>query len=222
MTDYSYTTNIRLSSDSDTRNVNTADSISVLIYFENGLTITNRTNCEAFLENIEQDQVDGDGQADLKIRFTQSGSYSCTVTSFLRTPNNTATTRTYTISGTASGAVNGPYGLEFYDTFGNTRLSVKSRVPRIHSVKSGTAYATGYDSSAQQDLYTYTHAPGVWSGSVTDWQPIEVSDSCNWYIDESYKTANKIRLRRNITNTLGAGTSSLDGSNSFTVIVLKY
>ena len=219
-TTHSFTTNITNGNDSDTRNVNSADDLVVNITCKDNITITNRTNVTAQLVDINQTES-GSITAVLKVRFVNNGSYSCTVTSSQSSSSGTNTLRSYTVSGTTSGGTNKEFGLEFFDTSGNLRLGLNTRIPRIWSVVSGTAYNQYYDYGSSQ-YYNDVSVGSVWSGGSTNWEVTEISDSCNWYVDESYTTTGKVRLRKNKNQTTGSGTSGLTENNAYILLVLKY
>lgn len=219
-TTHSFSTNITNGNDSDTRNVNSADDLVVSITCKDNITITNRTNVTAQLVDINQTES-GSITATLKIRFINNGSYSCTVTSSQSTSGGTNTLRSYSVSGTTSGGTNKEFGLEFFDTSGNLRLGLNTRIPRIWAVKSGNAYNQYYDSGNSQ-YYNDVTVGGMWAGGSTNWEVTEISDSCNWYIDETYTAANKVRLRKNKNQTTGSGTSALTENNAYILLVLKY
>ena len=225
-TTHQFTTNITNGNDTDTQNVNSADDILVNITCRDNISIITRTNCTAQLVQIEQTES-GSITAKLKVRFINNGSYTCTVHSSQVTNSSGATAnRVYSITGNTSGGTNKEFGLEFFDTSGNLRLGLNTRIPRIFSVHSGTAAEDYYDSSADQNYDIVNVDSDVWTGGKSNWEVIEVSDSCNWYIDESYGNgttqAGKVKLRQNIQQNTGSGTNALIENNSYILLVLRY
>jgi hypothetical protein len=220
MSTYTYTTNITNGNDTDTKNVNSGDDLVVNITCKDNISIITRTNCTAQLVNIEQSSS-GSITARLKVRFINNGAYTCTVYSSQATSSGSTVNRVYSITGTASGGTNEEFGLQFFDTSGNLRLGLNTRIPRIYAIKTGNAYNQYYDSGNAQ-YYNDVIVSGMWAGGSTNWEVTEISDSCNWYIDETYTGANKVRLRKNKNQSTGSGTNGLLENNAFVLLVLKY
>ena len=141
MTTYNLSGNLRDSgNDSETQNVGTFDTVVITLSTNYGLTVQSQSN----ITNVSL--VGGSSfqsTVTATVTFFAAGSYSLVL-------HQAYFNKTYTLTGTATGATNYGYGLHIFDSNGTPRLDVLNRQPRVVGFFSGTGQESRYQASGHR------------------------------------------------------------------------
>jgi len=203
MTTHNLSANIRNGNVSATQNVGTGDTINLSLTVRYGAVVQSRNN-------IGTASTNSGGGSDpttlgISITFYAAGAYSIVYyQSFYG--------RTYTLTGTATGATNYGYGLHVYDSSGNIRMNMQNRQPRLSGFISGT----GTGSTFNQTISGYNA-----TGRADEFAAFQLAPNSNYYVTDN-GTANQIEITRAEVRTQpNSSYQLLSGSEDYRILIVR-
>ena len=144
----------------------------------------------------------------LNISGAAGSTYSATATFTHGTPSAGNKTKTFTVTGVIDPS---DYGLEAFNSSGDTRMSMEKRQPRYH----GSVTGTGNGNSVISATYA-----GYYAGGSSQWHAVNTTDSSNYYV--SGGSSNSITLTRADIRTASASYQVLTGNEDYHILVFRY
>jgi hypothetical protein len=202
MTTYNLSANIRNGNASATQNVGTGDTINLSLTVRYGAVVQSRSNIGTATTNS------GGGSdpttLSITITFYAAGAYSIVY-------YQSYFGRTYTLTGTATGATNFGYGAHVYDASGNIRMNMQNRQPRLFGFISGT----GTGSSFNQSVPGYNT-----TGRTDEFAAFQLAPNSNYFVTDN-GTANQIEITRADVRTSSASFQVLGGSEDYRILIVR-
>jgi len=202
MTTYNLSANITNVNASATQNVGTGDTINLSLTVRYGAVVQSRNNIGTATTNS------GGGSnpttLNITITFYAAGPYSIVY-------YQSYYGRTYTLTGTATGATNYGYGLHVYDSSGNIRMNMQNRQPRLSGFISGT----GTGSTFNQYIANYNT-----TGRADEFAAFQLAPNSNYYVVDN-GTANQITITRADVRTSNSSYQVLSGSEDYRILIVR-
>ena len=203
MTTYNLSADIRNANVSATQNVGTGDTVSLSLTVRYGAVVQSRSNIGTATTN-------SGGGSDpttlgITITFYAAGAYSIVYY------QSAYGGKTYTLTGTATGATNYGYGAHVYDASGNIRMNMQSRQPRLSGFISGT----GSGSTFNQTISGYNS-----TGRTDEFAAFQLAPNSNYFVTDD-GTANQIEITRADVRTSNASFQVLSGSEDYRILIVR-
>lgn len=144
----------------------------------------------------------------LTISGASGAVYSATATFTHGTPSAGNKTKTFTVTGVIDPS---DYGLEAFNSSGDTRMAMEKRQPRYH----GSVAGTGNNSSWITASY-----PGYYAGGSSQWHAVNTTDSSNYYVYGG--SLGSIILKRADIRTTNGSYQVLSGNEDYNILVFRY
>lgn len=201
MTTYNLSANIQNTNVSQSQNTATVDTVVTTLTTRYTPTVTASQNCTAV---ITGGGSSSSTTAYLTVTFGEAGAYSVTVYQGYYA-------KTYTLTGTTSGAANYGYGMNILDASGNVRMSTLKRQPRVVGFLSGSSTSSG----SFTRYYTGFNTP-----SAGEWHAVNVEPNSNYFVTQGTSSGSFLITRGDVRSS-NASYQVLSGSNSYRIMILR-
>ena len=205
MTTYNLSGNLRDSgNDSATQNVGTFDTVVITLSTIYGLSVESKSNIGS-VSLVGGSSFNSTVTA--TVTFFAAGSYSLVL-------KQGYYNRTYTLTGTATGATNYGYGLHIFDSNGNPRLDVLNRQPRMVGFVSGTGNGSSFNR-------TFTGYNGSSSDNRGDeWYALSLEPNSNYYVNDD-GSFGRFEVARADVRSVNSSYQVLFGNEDYRMVIIR-
>ena len=144
----------------------------------------------------------------LTISGASGATYSATATFTHGTPSAGNKTKTFTVTGVIDPS---DYGLEAFNSSGDTRMAMEKRQPRYHGSVTGTGNGGAWITASY---------PGYYAGGSSQWHAVNTTDSSNYYVYGG--SLGSITLKRADIRTTNGSYQVLSGNEDYNILVFRY
>ena len=144
----------------------------------------------------------------LTISGASGAVYSATATFTHGTPSAGNKTKTFTVTGVIDPS---DYGLEAFNSSGDTRMAMEKRQPRYHGSVTGTGNGGAWITASY---------PGYYAGGSSQWHAVNTTDSSNYYVYGG--SLGSITLKRADIRTTNGSYQVLSGNEDYNILVFRY